>query len=114
MSLEKKDRVLLIKLLYENGGDLTTAFREYRSLNCLRKSPMSRQVLKKMIQKFHETGDLSVRRERGRKRISNETAEEVASVVVERESSSQYCAPNTRMVLCDLSPPPLVYTVNKF
>ena len=41
-----------------------------------------------MIQKFEETGDLDIRRGRGRKRISNETVD----ADVERESGSQYCA----------------------
>lgn len=66
MALEKKDRALLVKLFYQNGGNLSTALREYRRLKCLRKGPMSRQALKKMIQKFEETGDLGVMRRRGR------------------------------------------------
>ena len=37
---------------------------------------------KKMIQKFEETGYLGVKQERGRKRISNETVEEMAFAVV--------------------------------
>ena len=57
---------------------------------------MSRQALKKMIQKFEEIGDLGVMRGRGRKRISNETVEAVALAVVERESGSQYSAPSAR------------------
>ena len=63
MSLEN---VLLIKLFYQNGGNLSTALREYRRLNCLRKGPMSRQALKTMIQKFEETEDLEVRPGKGR------------------------------------------------
>ena len=44
---------------------------------------MSKQALKKRIQKFEETGYLDVMRGSGRKRISNETVEEVAFDVVE-------------------------------
>ena len=58
---------------------------------------MSRQALKKLIQKFEETRDLGVMRGRGRKRISNETVE-VAFDVVEspilnilRQALKWYC-----------------------
>ena len=54
-----------------------------------------------MIQKVEETGDLGVIQGRGRKRISNEAAEEVAFDVVERESGSQYSVSSAREVLCD-------------
>ena len=64
---------------------------------------MSRQALKKIIQKFEKTKDLSVVRGRGRKQISYETVEEVAFDVVERESDSQYSALSSRAVLRDLS-----------
>ena len=43
---------------------------------------MSRQALKKMIEKFQKTGDLGVVRGRERKQISNETIEDVAFDVV--------------------------------
>ena len=76
----------MIKLFHQNGGNLSTTFHAYRRLNCLRKGPMSTQALKKMIQKFEETGDLRVMQER--EGISNETVEEVAFAVVERESGS--------------------------
>ena len=65
---------------------------------------MSRQALKRMIQKFVETRDLNVMRGRGRKRISNETVE-VAFDVVKRESGSQYSPTSARAVLRDLSLP---------
>ena len=54
--------------------------------------------LKNVIQKLQENWNLGVRRERGRKRISNEIVEEVAFAVVERESCFQYFAPSTREV----------------
>ena len=58
------NRALLIKLFYQFGGNLSTALGENRRLNCLHKGPMSRQALKKIIQKFEETGDLFVMRGR--------------------------------------------------
>ena len=87
MSLEKKDHVSLIKLFYQNGSNLSIALRDYRRLNCLRKGSKSRQALRKIIQKFQETGDSGIMQGRGRKRVSNETVLEVAHAVVERESS---------------------------
>ena len=53
MSLKEKDRVLFIKLFYQNGN-LSTALHEYRRLNYFQKGSMSRQALKKMIKKFEE------------------------------------------------------------
>ena len=103
MSLKKKNRTLLIKLFYKNGGNLSTALRECRRLNCLRKDLTSRQTLKKIIQKFEKTGDLGVMRGRERKRISNETVEEVAFADFERESGSHYSASSARSVSHDLS-----------
>ncbi|GBM41905.1 hypothetical protein AVEN_13623-1 [Araneus ventricosus] len=56
MSLEKKERALLMKLFYRNGSNLSTALREYQRLKSLRKGPMSRQALRKMITKFEGLG----------------------------------------------------------
>ena len=57
---------------------------------------MSREALKKMIQKLEEIGDLGVVRGRGSKRILSETVEEVSF-----EFGSQYSAWNARAVLRD-------------
>ena len=103
--MEKKDRALLIKLFYQNGSNLSIALREYRRLNCLRKGPMSRHALKKMIQKFDATWNLGMMRGKGRKRISNETVEKVALAVLEIKSGSQYSASSARTVSRDLSLP---------
>ncbi|GBN09925.1 hypothetical protein AVEN_216281-1 [Araneus ventricosus] len=64
---------------------------------------MSRQALKKMIIKFEETGESGVLQGRGWKRLSNETAEEVALAVVERASGSQYSSRSARALSRDLS-----------
>ncbi|GBN03904.1 hypothetical protein AVEN_221701-1 [Araneus ventricosus] len=87
MPLEKKERALLTKLFYKNDSNLSTSLREYRSLKSLRKGPMSRQALKRMITKFEETGELGVLQGRWRKRLLNETAEKVALAVVDKCSS---------------------------
>ncbi|GBN16768.1 hypothetical protein AVEN_156101-1 [Araneus ventricosus] len=103
MPLEKKERALLMKLFYQNNSNLSTALREYHHLNGLRKQPMSRRALKKMITKFEETGELGVLQGKGRKRLSNETAEEVPLAAVERAPGSQYSSKSARAVSRDLS-----------
>ena len=85
MFLEKKDCALQIKLFYQNCGNLSTALTEYRRLNCFRKGLTLRQASKKIIQKIEETGDLGVRRGRGRKRISNK-AVEVTFAILSKEN----------------------------
>ncbi|GBM57538.1 hypothetical protein AVEN_97651-1 [Araneus ventricosus] len=64
---------------------------------------MSRQAFKKMITKFEDDGKLGVLKGRWRKRLSNETAEEVAIAVVEIASGSQYPLTSAREVSRDLS-----------
>ncbi|GBM93783.1 hypothetical protein AVEN_131871-1 [Araneus ventricosus] len=89
MPLEKKERALLMKLFYRNGSNLSTAPLVYQRLKDLRKGAMSGQAaLKKIITKFQGIRELSVLRGRGQKRISSETAEEVALTMVERVSDS--------------------------
>ncbi|GBM99497.1 hypothetical protein AVEN_119776-1 [Araneus ventricosus] len=65
--LERKERYILMKFFYQNGSNLSTAMREYRRLEGLRKVLKSRQALKKMITKFKETGELGMLQ--GRKRL---------------------------------------------
>ncbi|GBN80616.1 hypothetical protein AVEN_251339-1 [Araneus ventricosus] len=105
MPFEKNERALLMKLFYQSGSNLSIALREYRGLNGLPKGPMSRKAFKKMIAKFEETLELSVLKGREWKRLSYETADEVALVVVERMSGSQYSSTSARAVSRDLSLP---------
>ncbi|GBN13602.1 hypothetical protein AVEN_260752-1 [Araneus ventricosus] len=105
MSFEKKERVLLTKLFHQNDSNLSTALRDYRRLKGLQKGTMSRQALKKMITKFEDAGELGVLQGRLRKRLSNETAEEVALAVVEIASGSQYSSTSARAVSRHLSLP---------
>lgn len=42
MPLEKKERVLLVKLIYQNDNNLSTVLREYRGLKGLRKERISK------------------------------------------------------------------------
>ena len=58
-----------------------------------------------MITKFEKTGEWSVMLGRLKKQISNETVEEVAFAMVERESDSQYSSSNAQAISHDLSLP---------
>ncbi|GBN37204.1 hypothetical protein AVEN_110883-1 [Araneus ventricosus] len=58
-----------------------------------------------MIIKFKDTGELCVLQGRGRKRLSNETAEEVFLAMAERASGSQYSSKSARAVSRDSSLP---------
>ncbi|GFX57179.1 uncharacterized protein TNCV_2964581 [Trichonephila clavipes] len=74
----------------KNGSNHLAALCEYRRLKDLRKSPLSRIGLRKMIMKFEGIGNLYVLPGRGRKSVETEIVEEVAIAVVERPSSSIY------------------------
>ena len=89
MTLEKKERVFLIELFYQDGSNFSRALREYRHLKRLRKNTMSRFALKTMITKFEKIGELSLNPGRGRKRISNEIVEEITLTMFERKSDSK-------------------------
>ncbi|GFW88899.1 uncharacterized protein TNCV_2683331 [Trichonephila clavipes] len=82
MSLQKKDRSLVVKLFYQNGSNHLAALREYRRLKDLQKGALSRIDLRKMIMKFEETGDLGVLPGRERKPVGVETVEEIAIAVI--------------------------------
>ncbi|GBM14027.1 hypothetical protein AVEN_166208-1 [Araneus ventricosus] len=103
MPLEKKELSLLMKLFYQNSCNLLTKLQEYRRLRGLRKGPMSRLDLEKMITVFKGNGELGVLQGRGRKWLSNEIAEEVSLAVIERAFGSQYFSTSARAVSRDLS-----------
>lgn len=105
MPLQKKDRALLVKLFYQNGSNSVAALREYRRLKGLRKGPMSKNGLKKMIMKFEATGDFGVQPGRGRKPVANETVADVTTAVVERASTSRYSSASARSVSRELAIP---------
>ena len=65
MVIEKRDRVMLVKLFYLNGSKSSAAMREYRRKKGLRTGPMSTNGLKKMMVKFKNTDDFGVAPGRG-------------------------------------------------
>lgn len=83
MHLSLPQRALLVKLFYLNQSSAPAALREYRTCNNLRKGPISINALKNLIKKFEETGSLAVRPGRGRKPVSEQTATDVATALVE-------------------------------
>ena len=62
----------------------------------MRKEPMKKTGFNKMIMKFEDIGGLGLQRMRRRKQIVIETVEEVATAVIERDSSSSYFSTSAR------------------
>ncbi|GBN96565.1 hypothetical protein AVEN_117324-1 [Araneus ventricosus] len=90
MTLSLKDRALLVKLFYKNGDCAAIAVKEFRTLKGLRRgsSPMTAFGLKKMIDKFEESGSFDVKCGRGRKVIASTSVEDVATAFQEASSSA--------------------------
>ncbi|GBN15379.1 hypothetical protein AVEN_4675-1 [Araneus ventricosus] len=90
MTLSLKDRALLLKLFYKNGDCAEIALKKFRILKSLRRGsgPMTAFGLKKMIDKFEESGSFDVKCGRGRKAIASPSVEDVATVLHEASSSA--------------------------
>ncbi|GBN09478.1 hypothetical protein AVEN_269293-1 [Araneus ventricosus] len=94
-----------MKLFHQISSNLSTTLREYRRLKGLWKGPTLKKALKYTITKFEETGKLDVLLGRGRKRLSDETVEEVTFAVIERAPDSQFYSSTARTVSLDFSLP---------
>ncbi|GBL94951.1 hypothetical protein AVEN_187466-1 [Araneus ventricosus] len=81
MILSLKDRALLVKLFDKNGDCAAIALRKFRTLKGLRSvsGPMTAFGLKKMIDKFEESGLFNLKCGRGRKAIASTSVEDVAT-----------------------------------
>ncbi|GBN15897.1 hypothetical protein AVEN_144704-1 [Araneus ventricosus] len=90
MTLSLKDRALLVKLFHKNGDRTTIALKKFRTLKALRSGsgPMTAFGLKKMIDKFEESGSFDVKCGRGRKAIPSTSVEDVATALQEASSSA--------------------------
>ena len=84
MAVTLPERVLLVKLFYENKGNAAAAFRKFRLIKNLRKGKLLPQALKRMIARFKKTGDLRVQTGRGRKPTRSDIVEDVATAIVEQ------------------------------
>ncbi|GBL94146.1 hypothetical protein AVEN_163479-1 [Araneus ventricosus] len=84
-----KDRALLMKLLHENGDCASIALKKIWTLKGLRigSGPMTAFGLKKMIDKFKESGSFDVKCSRGRKEIASTKVGDVATALQEVSSS---------------------------
>ncbi|GFW94445.1 hypothetical protein TNCV_2701661 [Trichonephila clavipes] len=56
MSLRLPDRVLLVKLFYQNDNSAIVALGKFRTLKGMRKGPLTAINLQLMVTKFEETG----------------------------------------------------------
>lgn len=92
--LKKKERALLMKICYRKFSNLPSALRGLWTLKMITKR-IAVEADFEMLSEFIETGDFPMPQRRGRKWISNETAEKVALAVVERAFNYQYSATST-------------------
>lgn len=89
MTLNKKERALLVKIFYQNGSNYSATLKEYRRMKRLRRGPMSVNGLKNMISKFEETGELGViPGTRGRRPVNPETVQQIDNAIATTSSSS--------------------------
>ncbi|GBN85470.1 hypothetical protein AVEN_161293-1 [Araneus ventricosus] len=90
MTLSLKDRALLMKCFCKNGDCAVIALKKFRTLKGLRSGsgPMTAFGLKKMIDKFVETGSFDMKCGRGRKAIALTSVEDVATALQEASSSA--------------------------
>ncbi|GBM05075.1 hypothetical protein AVEN_210789-1 [Araneus ventricosus] len=85
MTLSLKDRALLVKLFYKNGDCAAIALKKFRTLKGLRSDfgPMTTFSLKKIFDKFEESGSFDVKCGRARKAIASTSVEDVATAMQE-------------------------------
>ncbi|GBN33925.1 hypothetical protein AVEN_142214-1 [Araneus ventricosus] len=90
MTLLLKDRVLLVKLFYKNGDCAVIALKKFRTLKGLRSGsgPMTAFGLRKIIDKFEESGSCEVKCGRWMKAIASTSVEDVARALQEASSSA--------------------------
>ncbi|GBM86589.1 hypothetical protein AVEN_165890-1 [Araneus ventricosus] len=90
MTLSLKDRALLVKFFYKNNDCAAIALKKFRTLKGLRSGSGSMTAfgLKKMIDKFEESGSFDVKCGRGRKEIASTSVEDVATALQEASSSA--------------------------
>ncbi|GBO24929.1 hypothetical protein AVEN_217100-1 [Araneus ventricosus] len=90
MTLSLKDRALLVKLFHKNGDCAAIASKKFRTLNCLRSGSGTKTAfsLKKMNDKFEESGSFDVKCGRGRKAIASTSVEDVATALQEASTSA--------------------------
>ncbi|GBM60012.1 hypothetical protein AVEN_147579-1 [Araneus ventricosus] len=81
MTPSLKDRALLVKLFYKNADCVTIAVKKFRTIKGLRSgsSPMTAFGLKKIIDKFEESGSFDVKCGKGRKAVAWTLMEDVAT-----------------------------------
>ncbi|GBM17996.1 hypothetical protein AVEN_238393-1 [Araneus ventricosus] len=90
MTLTSKDRALLGKLFYKNGDCAAIALKKFLTLKGLRSGSGSMTAfgLKKMIDKFEESGSFDVKCGRGRKAIASTSVEDRATALQDASSSA--------------------------
>ncbi|GBN73618.1 hypothetical protein AVEN_91076-1 [Araneus ventricosus] len=90
MTLSLEDRALLVKHLYENGDCAAIALKKFRALKGLRSGSGSMTAfgLKKMTDKFEESGSFDVKCGRARTAIASTSVKDWATALQEASSSA--------------------------
>ncbi|GFQ65973.1 DUF4817 domain-containing protein [Trichonephila clavata] len=86
------ERVLLVKLLYENKGNVcgSASVREFRRRKNLRRGPMATKGIRTMIKRFEETGKLGVQPGRDHKRITPVLVDAVKVAIDIQSQTSEF------------------------
>ncbi|GFT45638.1 uncharacterized protein NPIL_362581 [Nephila pilipes] len=93
--LTLQEKVLFVKLFYHIQQNSVAAVKECCRIKRARRGPLSPCVLRKMIQKFETTGQLSINPGRGRKQIPSSRVKNVATEIFEASSQLQDGSNNT-------------------
>jgi hypothetical protein len=106
MPLSLPDRALILKLFYVNSSNAAAALREFRHVKGMRKGkgPMTPSSLRRMVNKFEETGSFTIKCGRGRKPVPIPIQEEIATAIVE-SSGTPEAGPSARGVARQLDIP---------
>ncbi|GBM01143.1 hypothetical protein AVEN_27243-1 [Araneus ventricosus] len=90
MTLSLKDRALLVKPFYQNSVCAAIALKKFWTLKGLRSGsgPITAFSLKKIIDKFEESGSFEVKCSRGRKAIASTSVDDVTTAMQEASSSA--------------------------
>ncbi|GFT19085.1 DUF4817 domain-containing protein [Nephila pilipes] len=95
MAISFPERALVMKLFYENQGNIVSIFHAFRLRKKLLHGPMSPQGMRDMISRFEENGPLCGQYSKRRKSISARVISAVATDVDEKSLTNDHGVSNT-------------------
>ncbi|KFM77225.1 hypothetical protein X975_20207, partial [Stegodyphus mimosarum] len=107
MSASLVERALLVKFFYLNQCNASAALRAFRMHKKMNKGngPVSINRLKAMVATFEKTGSQKVQSGRGRKPVSQDTIEAVATAIVDRGPDNIAATSSARGVAWNMDMP---------